>query len=159
MSSIFLYVFTKNAAFAKWPDLENWTILPFAETTSWCWTCSLRLWTTRPSSKRKPTRWQVCWVGFTQCWSFFPVLDPVYVSHSRGPLWLTAADSDKIIGWSTDSTWQDINEMLAPCCDFNGRRINLLSFLQRQINKWNEQRWASPQALTKHKEVCSCHLF
>lgn len=43
---------------------ERSTFLP-AETTSWCWTSSLKLWTTRPSSKRKLTKWRVYSVGFS----------------------------------------------------------------------------------------------
>lgn len=51
-----------------WKSLEQLSLCScaslFSGTTSWCWTFSLRRWTTRPSSRRRRTRWQVCWVGF-----------------------------------------------------------------------------------------------
>lgn len=34
----------------------------FAEITSWFWISTSRRWTTRPSSRRKPTSWQASWV-------------------------------------------------------------------------------------------------
>lgn len=113
----------------------------FAETTSWCWMCSLRLWTTRPSSKRKLTKWQVCWVCIDL---------PVYVSHSfwmcrcvgKRPT-LTHEIIQRLDGHQT--YWcQAINKMSAL-----GIVVN--SVAARQINKWNKQQLASAQALTEHR--------
>lgn len=35
----------------------------FTEITFWCWMSSLKLWTTRPLSRGKLMKWQVCWVS------------------------------------------------------------------------------------------------